>query len=289
VNTWIVVIVLVAVLIVLIWYVRRKGKGMNLVPIAVGDREAQVRFLKYYQPFLAEYPNLSELMKKTFLRALRQPSEEERKAVADLPDDDPRAIAFEDKIMADYVIFYHGRIAADDFGEILSLAGNGRGFGALKILRGMYERIVTASFLSKNPAEARRFMDDEAIQTWKLWNGALKLSPDMKDRFPEEKIKGMEQANAAARAKKKESICKTCKQPITDEAWTRLDLASMAEKADYNLAVLYGWCYVEPTFHSHATSFGISHRLRRTDDDSAWTFRESGEEEAHRALHSRTT
>src|SRR5438093_1408775 len=65
----------------------------------------------------------------------------------------------------------------------------------------------------------------------------------------------------------RQSICKKCGQPKTDEAWTRVDLATMAQKADVNLAVLYGWCYLEPTFHSHATGFGLSRRLRRNDDD----------------------
>ena len=33
---------------------------------------------------------------------------------------------------AERIIFYLGRMAVDDFGEILTLAGNGRGFGALQ-------------------------------------------------------------------------------------------------------------------------------------------------------------
>ena len=40
--------------------------------------------------------------------------------------------------MAEPVVFYLGRAAADDFGELLILCGNGRGIGAYKILRGMY-------------------------------------------------------------------------------------------------------------------------------------------------------
>ena len=79
---------------------------------------------------------------------------QERKAVADLPDDDPRAITFEDKIMADYVIFYHGRIAADDFGEILSLAGNGRGFVPFQILNSLRE--LGGEVLGGQPGRARR-------------------------------------------------------------------------------------------------------------------------------------
>src|SRR5205823_9017460 len=133
--------------------------------------------------FLNEYPELSKLLGKVFLRTLNEPPDEELKAIDGLADDVPRVIAFEDNVLANRVIFYLGRIAADDFGEIINLAGNGRGLGAYKILRGMYERIVTATFISRNPSEARRFMEEEAIQKWKLWQSALKVTPEIKDRY----------------------------------------------------------------------------------------------------------
>ena len=65
-------------------------------------------------------------------------------------DDDPEVIAFENKTTTDRVVFFLGRIAADDFGEIIILSGNGRGIGAYKILRGMYERVVHAVFFNKD-------------------------------------------------------------------------------------------------------------------------------------------
>jgi hypothetical protein len=42
------------------------------------------------------------------------------------------------------VAFNLGRMCIEEFNEILLLGGNGYGIGALKILRGMYERAVTA-------------------------------------------------------------------------------------------------------------------------------------------------
>ena len=62
------------------------------------------------------------------------------------------------------MILYLGRTASDDFGELLVLVGNGYGIGALKVLRGMYERMVTAAFLAKNPSEARSFAEEDVIQ-----------------------------------------------------------------------------------------------------------------------------
>jgi hypothetical protein len=59
----------------------------------------------------------------------------------------------------------------------------------------------------------------------------------------------------------------------------------MAQKANKALADLYGSCYQEPTFHSHATSFGVTARIRRNDENTGWTFRKTSEKEAKSALH----
>jgi len=98
---------------------------MSTFPIGVGDIEAQKRFIERNRTFLEEFPKLFALYSRVFIRSLAPPSESERQALLHLPDDDPAVIAFEDKIMADRVIFYLGRMAADDFGEICTLSGNG--------------------------------------------------------------------------------------------------------------------------------------------------------------------
>jgi hypothetical protein len=56
----------------------------------------------------------------------------------------------------DKILFLLDRLCAEDFSEILLLCGNGYGIGAEKLLRGMYERAVTATYLSQHPEEACR-------------------------------------------------------------------------------------------------------------------------------------
>ena len=43
-----------------------------------------------------------------------------------------------------------------------------------------------------------------------------------------------------------------------------LDLSAMSEKAGQGLDKMYGPCYLEPTIHIHAKSFGIERRLVKT-------------------------
>ena len=59
----------------------------------------------------------------------------------------------------DKILFHLDRLCAEDFSEILLLCGNGYGIGAEKVLRGMYERAVTATYLSQHPEEAANFLD----------------------------------------------------------------------------------------------------------------------------------
>jgi hypothetical protein len=249
----------------------------------MSDKAAEDRFLTNYERFRREYAKLHRLLEKTFIRQLVLPTEQEREALKGLPESDARVIDFENKVDADRAVFYLGRIAADDFGELLILSADGRGLGAYKILRGMYERVVTAAFIAKNPAEARAFMEDVAIKRWKLYQSAVEVNPAFKDKFSKEEIERLKQDYDTAKARRSISHCRKCGQPKTAEAWTRLDLASMARKADPVLAKLYPYCYLLPTFHIHATSFDIERRLRSMDS-GCYGYREMSGKEAKDAV-----
>ncbi len=102
------------------------------LPVGVGDREAQARFIASNRDFLLEHPPLHGLLQKVVLRQLPSPSQGELDHLLTLPENDPAVVAFENKVMADRIVFGLGRVIVDDFGEILTLAGNGRGVGANK-------------------------------------------------------------------------------------------------------------------------------------------------------------
>src|SRR5437016_3448450 len=61
--------------------------------------------------------------------------------------------------LIDRVLYVQIHLIVEDFNEIIFLCAHGLSNGALKILRGMFERTVTLSFLQKHPSEAKRFMD----------------------------------------------------------------------------------------------------------------------------------
>lgn len=256
---------------------------MSAVPIGVGDIEAQKRFIERNRVFLDEFPKLFAFYSKVFIRPLTPPNEDERQALLDLPDDDPAVVAFEDKTMADRVIFYLGRMAADDFGEICTLSGNGRGFGSYKIVRGMYERVVTAMYIAGRPSESRAFVESSSIAKLNYLSRLLKAVPEMKERYNDEFMRRIRADAAAAQAERKKSTCSKCGQPITQDAWTRVSLDVMARAVEPSLEVLYPQFYLEGTAQSHANMLGIERRL--IQKDGGYIYKDISEDEARFALH----
>lgn len=80
-----------------------------------------------------------------------------------------------------------------------------------------------------------------------------------------------------------ETTCSKCSQPISQEAWTRRTLDTMAEKTDMNFKAAYPYCYLIPTFHSHATAFGIDARLYE-NESGVMAFKETTESDARHAV-----
>jgi hypothetical protein len=147
----------------------------------------------------------------------------------------------------------------------------------------MYERIVTAGYIAKHPAEARVFVEDDVIKKWTLWREFVAVMPELKTQPTEEEVKGLEEQYKAVRAKRKEEVCRKCGQPKTQEAWTRVTVADMAKRADPALAEIYASCYLESTYHTHPTAYGLGRRLRETGL-GGYTFKETTPNEARMAV-----
>lgn len=253
-------------------------------PSAIGNEQSQAVFLRENEAFLREYPELVGLETKIFIRALHQPSEAELEAMRKLPEDSAAVIEFEDKLSSQPVVFYLGRIAADDFGEVLVLAGNGYGFGAHKIVRGMFERVVTAMYIARNPSEARVFAEQSAIDKHKLWERTVAAFPEMAKGASDEDLRFLRESSEAARKKRRASVCPRCKQSLPDSPWTRKGIDAMAKEVDESLFRLYGQFYLEGTAQSHANSLGMERRLESLDS-GGWTYKETSGDEGRFALN----
>jgi hypothetical protein len=161
----------------------------------------------------------------------------------------------------DKVLFHLNRLCTEDFSEILLLCGNGYGIGAEKLLRGMYERAVTATYLHDNPTEVDNFLGYHKISAYKLMNATIET---LGDPFPPEQKKKIEVEFEDAKPQFMITSCAKCGEKRLNHTWTKLDFVSMAKRCG-PLAKLLVPAYYMGVREGHSSINAIFSRL----DDAA--------------------
>lgn len=213
--------------------------------LTVGKPEEWQHFAKRHELFFERYDDLREAQTRAFIRSLAKPSRR------------------------DWVVFYIGRLAVEDFQEILLLAANGNGVGALKVLRGMYERTVHGRYLSEAPdSEVDNFCDWHWVQKHKLADELTKVMGQ--DFFTGlgygdevSKLKGEYQA---VRERFLVNHCDECDKKRVNHSWSKLSLIDMAAKAGRGIRRLTFEAYYIPLQHTHSSIDAILHRLETSED-----------------------
>ena len=228
-----------------------------------GSQEDWQHFSESHQVLLRKLPLLFKTFERVFLRTIDTTKP------------------------ADGVIYFLGRVAMEDFMEIVLLCGNEYGVGALKILRGLYERAVTAAYLAKYPEEVDSFLEYHHVHMGKLLNHTVELF-DVRRIFPEDKLAEIRANYERTKPRFQEPLCKTCGTTRTRLSWSKLNIGAMAKKGDEYLARLYLTCYFLPTLNAHSTLHALSTQAK-TSDHGGLTFDDSAQrehaDEALRAAH----
>lgn len=168
--------------------------------------------------------------------------------------------AFQAGNVREDICFNLGQTCSGDFLETVFLATNGYGIGALKTLRGLYERAVALAYMVKHPEKADRFAKFAAIQEYKAIKTALTI-------VPESELESMMNARGLTIGRAKESYdkfkseyqitnCKKCKTKRTAISWD-VDLSSMVKDVGEPYDRFYLGAYTLPNFHVHATLASI--------------------------------
>jgi hypothetical protein len=161
---------------------------------------------------------------------------------------------------AEKIIFFLGRLCVEDFSEIFLLAANGYGFGSLKILRGLYERVVTMAYISENQNEAESFLEYHFIHRGKLIQHAESFFTNLEEYLGKEEIEQAKSDFKKYKDKFMQTNCKKCKSQRLMNSWSKLDLASMAKKTGLDKLYFPGYFY--PTLQAHATTASVIYRLK---------------------------
>jgi hypothetical protein len=228
-----------------------------------GIREAQRSFSRRHQPLLKEYGNLRAAEDFVISKATRTMKND----------------------MKDKIIYFLARQVFEDFDEILILCGNGKSTGALKILRGMFERTVTLCYLQKHPEEIDRYHKYFYVRRRKETNSLKQdfpgsLSGELLARFKKEyeEVKSMFQVPRCEVCKVED--CKPCSKLRDHHNWSRKDIIQLAREAGNFDSVIWIGYYV-PMQESHPTAQAIVHRVTFSKKDK-WNYIEGPKPEMDR-------
>lgn len=179
-----------------------------------------------------------------------------------------RVRTFEPQSTADETVFFLASLVYEDFTEVWLMAGNGLGTGALKALRGLYERAVTAAYISQYPDEAKCFWKYWPIPHRKLLSHARELHGlvFLESVLGPDHIKTVEDEYRKVKDDFQETLCPKCKLTRTMFSWSKLGLPAMAKKAGYGLEHCYYNAYATPTQQGHSTVLAVTSRLKQQPD-----------------------
>ncbi|MBW3565471.1 MAG: hypothetical protein KY459_12160 [Acidobacteria bacterium] len=164
---------------------------------------------------------------------------------------------------SDLVIFALGRRCAIDFDDILLLCTAGRRFNARGVIRGMFERIVTAWHLHLHPEQTMDFVDYDFIQRRKV---ARKIEDVWGVKAENEKAYGaLLQSAAEVESRFRKTKCKKCETTELNHSWSKMDMVSMAASVGERLEQLTIMAYYETLGHSHATFRSMSEQYHEVD------------------------
>ena len=200
-----------------------------------GLRQEWTHFAESHRLFLERYPNLQLELETAFIRT----------GTTSEP--------------VDRLVFFGGRLCAEDFMEILLLCGNGYGLGAMKILRGMYERVVPGRYLHAHSEETEAFFDF-------YWVSLYKLSRAIREKFgeaavPMDKFEETQTNYHKVGERFMVSDCKECGTKRPNYTWSKLDFVSMAYATGPTGDRIVDAYYI-PTQYAHSTVAAILARLR---------------------------
>jgi hypothetical protein len=160
-------------------------------------------------------------------------------------------------------IYFLGRLVVEEFMEILLLCANGYGIGAQKLLRGMYERAVTARYLFKHPEETDNYLAFHRVTAYKLVVAVQSsMNPGI---FSPEQVEKIKREYEAVKDRFMVTDCETCKTTRLNHTWSKADIVSMARESAELWRLLVPAYYL-PTREFHSTLAAIFSRL---DSDAA--------------------
>ena len=135
-------------------------------------------------------------------------------------------------------MFLLGRLIVEDFCEVVHAASDGYGAAATKLLRPMFEGVVTMMWLIRHPEDLADFVDYHYVHVRKTMRHFTDAGGDPGRRHGAAELTEIEKRYKAVRGRYLEVLCKKCNKTRDQGSWTKRDLASMARAVGLGEAYL---------------------------------------------------
>jgi hypothetical protein len=231
---------------------------MARVPVTFGLPGEQANFVARNAPFLEVLPRLTARINESL--ALRTLTPDPRAATESEED-------WQRRVAAHRLVFFLGRLAAEDFMEILLLCANGYGMAGLKLLRSMFEGVITGIYIARHPEEAQAFFGYHTIHQRRFLRAAATAGIDLSQIVPTAEQERIEEQYLSSRDSYRQTRCPECDATLADVSWTRADPMTMAREV--GLQQLAVQCYSFTTLHIHTTPTRLLSRVEETAEDDS--------------------
>jgi hypothetical protein len=154
-----------------------------------------------------------------------------------------------------------------DLDDIMLLCCNDRHWGALKLLRSLFERTVTLKYLAQDTKEAQAFLDFDSVN-WRAVLAGIERRYGMKAN--PETLSRIEAAANAVRDKFRQEPCDKCGMR-KQTSWTPCSSLELAQRT--GLEHLHFEAFVLPSKFIHPTYFGTRHLSRQSPTPTSNTLK----------------
>jgi len=225
------------------------------MPVTFGVPREQEDFARRNSKFLEVLPKLTNRINEILATRGFHPDPR--------PEGEPED-EWQNRLVAQRLVFFLGRLAAEDFMEILLQCANGYGMSGLKLLRPMFEGLVTGLYIAGHPDQAKAFMGYHIVHQRKFLKMAEAAGIDLSAIIPPPEQAKIEAEYRASRDVYRMMKCPECDAALADVSWTKADPIAMARELE--LQELAVQCYAYTTLHIHTTPTRLISRLEETED-----------------------
>jgi len=152
-----------------------------------------------------------------------------------------------------------------DFDEVLAMWALGFGGGATKLVRPLYEKALTFSYLAAHPEETADFVDYSSVHWNKIMLEGDVASEEGVNWIPEEERVTIAENYAAVRDRFRTTDCRRCGTLKPMGSWTKKSGPELAAAVHPAMRKMYFNGFLSPTMVIHPTFTAMATQVRIVD------------------------